>query len=78
MLHKTSCDHDFHRECISRWFESSDDCPVCRCTQVNDPLITFKHNIRTTMEETYMEAIRSLENEIDILRRRRRRASRID
>ncbi len=72
-LHITSCRHSFHRECIHSWYERSDDCPICRTEQDQDPIIVFKRNIKAIMEETYMDAIRSLENDNERLRRRRAR-----
>jgi len=70
-LHFTTCKHTYHKDCITKWFESSDECPVCRNEQSNDPMIVFKRNIKTIMEETYMDAIRSLEQEIVRMRQRR-------
>lgn len=29
-MHKTSCGHFFHSECISKWKECSHKCPYCR------------------------------------------------
>lgn len=71
--HTTVCKHYFHKECIQTWFQRSDDCPVCRTEQLNDPFIVFKHNLKLIMEETYMNAIRSLEDDVQRLRRRRAR-----
>ncbi len=75
-LHTTSCGHSFHKPCISTWFETSDECPICRTVQDDDPLIMFKRNIRERMENIYMDAIHSLEDQVRRLRRPR--ARRID
>lgn len=72
-LHSTTCKHVYHRDCITKWFETSDECPVCRREQSEDPMILFKRNITTIMEETYMDAIRSLERDNERLRRRANR-----
>jgi hypothetical protein len=70
--HMTTCHHVFHQECIRKWFETSDECPICRREQIEDPFILFKHNIRNTMSENYMDAIRSLEEDVTRYRRRLR------
>jgi tRNA nucleotidyltransferase/poly(A) polymerase len=32
---KTSCDHFFHKKCLSKWFKTKKTvCPICRCQQV--------------------------------------------
>jgi hypothetical protein len=54
-----------------KWFETSDECPVCRHEESNDPLIVFKRNVKANMENIYMEAIHTLENDVQRLRRRR-------
>lgn len=69
--HKTSCGHFYHTACIMKWYETSDECPVCRHDESTDPIIVFKHNVKTIMEEVYMDAIHSLEHDIERLRRRR-------
>ena len=72
LIHKTTCDHTFHTQCIMKWFESSDECPVCRREQIEDPMIIFKHNVHDTMSKNYMDAIRSLEEDVTRYRRRLR------
>ncbi len=27
------CNHSFHRRCIDKWFDRSDNCPMCRASQ---------------------------------------------
>lgn len=71
-LHKTFCGHVYHKNCIMKWFETSDECPVCRHEESEDPLIVFKKNIKTNMEEIYMDAIHSLERDLRRARRVRR------
>ena len=68
--HVTVCQHKFHVECIRKWFETSDECPICRTEQAEDPLIIFKHNIRNSLSVMYMDAIRSLEEDVTRYRRR--------
>jgi hypothetical protein len=52
------------------WFETNDECPICRTEQDNDPLIIFKRHIEDNIREKYRDAIRSLEHQVQILRRR--------
>jgi hypothetical protein len=68
--HITSCGHSFHSSCIMKWFETSDCCPVCRSDQPNEPFILFKNNVKKGMESIYMDAIRSLEEDVTRYRRR--------
>ena len=72
MNHSTSCGHIFHSQCIIKWFETSDFCPVCRTEQHEDQFIVFKRNVKENMSSTYMDAIRSLEEDVTRYRRRLR------
>ena len=62
------CGHSFHIRCILKWYERSDDCPVCRTTQMNDDLIIFKNNIEETIRQKYRHSIKSYERELERLR----------
>lgn len=33
---RTSCDHIFHRSCLSRWLEKASTCPICRTVLKED------------------------------------------
>lgn len=70
--HTTQCKHFFHSECIRRWFETSDVCPICRSSQHEDPLIIFKHRVHDIISQNYLEVIQSLEDDLERARRRRR------
>lgn len=76
--HTTTCKHFFHSECIRRWFETSDVCPMCRSPQNDDPLIIFKHRVHEVMSQNYLEVIQSLEDELDRIRSRRRQRAQRD
>jgi hypothetical protein len=52
------------------WFETNDECPVCRTEQDTDPLIIYKRHVEDNIREKYRDAIRSLEHQVQILRRR--------
>ncbi|KAF8379107.1 hypothetical protein HHK36_028536 [Tetracentron sinense] len=39
---KMPCSHTFHRECIARWLEQSNLCPLCRFEMPRDSLVS--HN----------------------------------
>ena len=71
------CKHLFHQKCITTWFETSIECPVCRMELDDDPLIIFRKNVENNLKEkqeevvqNYKEAIRTLELENTMLRRR--------
>jgi hypothetical protein len=67
-IKRLTCGHAFHIDCISEWFITSEDCPVCRTKQPGDPLITFKNKVEESMREKYKYAIKSLEDEIVTLK----------
>ena len=59
------CGHSFHLKCILNWFVESEDCPTCRTKHMGDPLLSFKHKIEESMRKKYIDAIRSLERELE-------------
>ena len=65
---KLSCEHKFHDSCITQWFVSADNCPVCRIPQLKNHLIQFKNMVQDDMREKYKDAIESLESENQMLR----------
>ena len=71
---KLNCRHVFHPACITNWFVMSDECPVCRADQGDDPLIQFKKRIEDGIRATYQDAIQSLEEDVHRLRTRRPRS----
>ena len=61
---RLTCGHAFHPNCITTWFITSDECPVCRCKQPEDPIIVFKDKVEDGMRVKYKDAIDSLEDEV--------------
>jgi hypothetical protein len=45
-VYETSCRHQFHHDCLFKWMEKSDFCPVCRST--SDPLVKFKKTVSSS------------------------------
>ena len=44
-IHKLSCGHTFHTDCIMSWFRSKKNtCPYCRCTGTKSEPILFINN----------------------------------
>jgi len=70
---RLSCTHAFHTTCIMTWYETSDECPVCRTEQDTDPIIIFKRRVEDGIRIKYRDAIRSLEHQVGVLRARRAR-----
>lgn len=67
---RLNCGHSFHVDCILRWYETSNECPVCRSAQSDDPIIKLKIAVEDRMRETYADAIRTLERQVISARRR--------
>lgn len=67
---RLECGHSFHIDCILGWFKESSVCPVCRSNNQSDVFIQFKNGIEENMREKYMDAIRSLESEVEEYRLR--------
>ena len=67
---RLTCGHAFHLRCIIKWFEVSDDCPVCRRAQTHDDLVVFKNNVEEALRAKYRDSIRTYEQEIQRLRQR--------
>lgn len=65
---RLSCGHSYHFRCILKWFELSEDCPVCRKKQSNDDIIIFKNNVEETLRSKYKNLIKTYEKEISRLR----------
>lgn len=65
---RLSCGHAFHFRCIIKWYEQSDDCPICRKSQIDDDLIIFKTNIEESIRRKYKKTINSYEQELARLR----------
>ena len=70
---RLTCGHAFHAHCILEWFVTSDECPVCRTKQTNDPIIQFKSKVEENLREKYRDSIHTYDTEIEILNDRIRR-----
>jgi len=66
---RLSCKHVFHTKCIFTWFETSDECPLCKSEQDADPIIVFKRHVEENLRLKYKDAIKSLESELARSRR---------
>eukprot|EP00541_Cyclophora_tenuis_P009352 CAMPEP_0116565798 /NCGR_PEP_ID=MMETSP0397-20121206/14093_1 /TAXON_ID=216820 /ORGANISM="Cyclophora tenuis, Strain ECT3854" /LENGTH=214 /DNA_ID=CAMNT_0004092601 /DNA_START=627 /DNA_END=1268 /DNA_ORIENTATION=+ len=49
---RTECNHVFHRECCTHWFERSNNCPVCRAPVTMIPLTATTTTTTTTATTT--------------------------
>lgn len=74
---RLSCGHSYHFNCILKWYEKSDDCPVCRKKQTKDPVIFFKNNIEQKMRDLYKDTIKTYEMELRRLNDRLRTHARL-
>ena len=66
---RLSCKHVFHTKCIFTWFETSDECPLCKAEQDADPIIVFKRHVEENLRLKYKDAIKSLETDLARARR---------
>ena len=55
------------------WYETNDECPVCRTEQDTDPIIIFKRRVEDGIRIRYRDAIRTLEHQVHTLRARQPR-----
>ena len=55
------------------WYETNDECPVCRTEQDTDPIIIFKRRVEDGIRIRYRDAIRTLEHQVQTLRARQPR-----
>ena len=67
------CGHGFHTDCLCVWFVTADTCPVCRVENSGDMFVKFRNLVADNLREKYKDAIDSLEEDIQVLRRRRQR-----
>ena len=63
---RLTCGHSYHSTCILEWFVTSDECPVCREKQVDDPIIKFKLKVEDELRKKYRDAIQSLEEQVNM------------
>jgi hypothetical protein len=73
-VYVTNCRHQFHNDCLFKWMEKSDFCPVCRSS--NDPLVKFKKTVSSAASSSsysYIEMPQSTRGRRNRRRRRNRR-----
>ena len=61
---RLTCGHSYHVDCILNWFVTSNECPVCRVKQTDDPMVLFKEKVENELREKYRDAIQSMQQEI--------------
>lgn len=65
----TKCDHSFHKECLSRWLEQKENCPICRsslyeCNQCNGSYVNY-HNYKCKVIPKEIRGIITNRNDTD-------------
>lgn len=73
-VYETSCRHQFHHDCLFKWMEKSDFCPVCRSS--SDPLVKFKKTVSSSSSSSSVSQQQYHPNRRNRRNRRRRRRNR--
>ena len=48
-----NCNHVFHEECIDKWKERNNTCPICRKDLKEDAIIKAKNNSNDNISQFY-------------------------
>jgi len=58
-LYTLNCQHQYHRDCITRWLHTKPTCPLCRAP-VDADTRYVDDNIMTEESRQYLESLKSL------------------
>lgn len=68
-IYTTSCNHEFHEDCINQWLETTNTCPMCRHILIDrpEPIRNLNRELRNSLIDMFeyiitMRRVLSLSN----------------
>jgi hypothetical protein len=68
---KLQCGHFFHSNCLLTWLSTdgaTNTCPICREKLDDIDVVVFKDRVEENLRRKYLDAMKTYDMEIDMLR----------